>query len=87
MGYAPDGRQRFVHPDVQDRIYDADGNGLGVVLVDGTAVGAWSARLGGRHMEVELDMFERANARLKQTITDRFEAVAALLGAGNLSLH
>jgi winged helix DNA-binding protein len=87
MGYAPDGRQRFVHPDVQDRIYDADGNGLGVVLVDGTAVGAWSARLAGRRMEVELDMFERPGARLKRAVAERFEAVAALLGTGAVSLH
>jgi hypothetical protein len=87
MGYAPDGRQRFVHPDVQDRIYDADGNGLGVVLVNGTAAGSWSARLARRRMEVELDIFERPNARLKQTIVGRFEAVAALLGAGTVSLH
>ena len=79
MGYAPDGRGRFVHPDVQDRVYDAGGNGLGVVLVDGTAAGAWSARLAGRRMEIELDMFERAGARLKGSITDRFEAVAGML--------
>jgi hypothetical protein len=50
-----------------------------VVLVDGTAAGAWSARLAGGRMEVELDMFERAGARLKQAIADRFEAVAAML--------
>ncbi len=87
MGYAPDGRQRFVHPDVQNRIYDADGNGLGVVLVNSTAAGAWSARMAGKHMEVELDMFERPGSRLKQTIADRLEAVAALLGAGAVSLH
>lgn len=87
MGYAPDGRRRFVHPDVQDRIYDADGNGLGVVLVNGAAAGAWSARLVGRRMEVDLEMFERPGGRLKRTIEDRIEAAAAFLGARTVSLN
>ena len=87
MGYAPDGRQRFVHPDVQNRLYDADGNGLGAVLVDGTAAGAWSARLAGRRMEVELDMFERPGTRLKRAVVEQFEAIAALLGVEAVSLH
>ena len=81
MGYAPDGRERFVHPDVQDRVYTPAGDGLGVVLVDGQAAGAWSARFPGDRMEVALDMFEAPGARLKKTVAERFEAVAALLGA------
>ncbi len=85
MGYAPDGRRRFAHPDVQDRIYDADGNGLGVVLVNGAAAGTWSARLTGRRMEVGLEMFERPGPRLEQTIDDRLEAAAAFLGARTIS--
>ena len=85
MGYAPDGRQRFVHPDVRERIYDADGNGLGVVLVNGAAAGAWSARLTGRRIEVDLEMFERPGARLKQIIDDRLEAAADFLGARTIS--
>ena len=32
-------------------------------------------------MEVTLDMFEAPGARLKEAVADRFEAVAALLGA------
>ena len=87
MGYAPDGRRRFVHPDVQDRIYDAGGDGLGVVLVNGTAAGTWSARSAGRRMDVELEMFERPGARLKQTIEEQLEAAAAFLGARTVSLQ
>ena len=81
MGYAPDGRGRFVHPDVQERVYTQAGDGLGVVLVDGAAAGAWSARFSGRRMEVTLDTFEAPGARLKKAVADRFEAVATLLGA------
>jgi hypothetical protein len=87
MGYAPDGRRRFVHPDVQGRVYTPAGDGLGVVLVNGTAAGAWSARSSGKQMQVELDMFERPGARLKRTIEDQFEAAAAFLGAHTLSLN
>lgn len=86
MGYAPDGRGRFVHPDAQGRIYTPAGDGLGVVLVDGAAAGAWTARFPGRRMEVELDMFEVPGDRLEKAVTDRFEAIAALLGARAFSL-
>ncbi len=86
MGYAPDGRRRFVHPDAQDRVYTPVGDGLGVVLVNGAAAGAWEARFSGETIEVTLEMFEPPGARLKEAIAGRFEAVAALLGARTVSL-
>ncbi len=85
MGYAPDGRGRFVHPEAQNRVYTPAGDGLGVVLVGGTAAGAWEARSSGRVMEVRLGMFERPGARLKGAIEDEFEEVAASLGARGLT--
>jgi hypothetical protein len=47
MGHAPDGRRRFVHPDVQKPVYTPIGTGLAgdgnpVVLVDGEVAGLWS---------------------------------------------
>ena len=86
MGHAPDGRRRFVHPDVQDRVYTPVGDGLGVVLVGGAAAGAWSVRFSGRRMEVELDLFEKPGAELEQSIKGRFEETAAFLGARSFSL-
>jgi hypothetical protein len=86
MGYAPDGRGRFVHPGVQDLVYTTAGDGLGVVLVGGTAAGAWEARFSGRTMEVRLDMFERPGAKLKKVLEDGFWEVAAPLGARGVSL-
>jgi hypothetical protein len=86
MGYAPDGRGRFVHPDVQGRVYTTVGDGLGVVLVGGAAAGAWEARFSGRIMEVRLDMFERPGAKLKGAIEDGFGEVGASLGARAVSL-
>ncbi len=81
MGYAADGRGRFVHPDVRGRVYTPVGDGLGVVLVGGTAAGAWEARFSGKVMEARLDMFERPGARLKKTIKDRFGEIAAFMNA------
>jgi hypothetical protein len=81
MGYAPDGRGRFVHPEVQDRVYTPAGDGLGVVLVGGVAAGAWEARFSGKVLEVGLDMFETPGPRLGDLLEERFGEVAAFLGA------
>ena len=86
MGCAPDGRRRFVHPDAQDRVYTPAGDGLGVVLVNGAAAGAWEARFAGETMEVTLEMFETPGARLEEAIAGRFGAMSALLGARAVSL-
>lgn len=87
MGYAPDGRRRFVRPELQGRVYSEAGDGLGMVLVDGEAAGAWEARFpgGGRQMQVDLDLFDSPGASLKEAIEERFEAVAAFLGARSVS--
>ena len=47
MGYAPDGRQRHVHPDLQARVYTPIGTGLPgdgnpVILVNGEVAGLWT---------------------------------------------
>jgi hypothetical protein len=81
MGYAPDGRGRFVHPEVQDRVYTPAGDGLGVVLVGGVAAGAWEARFSGKVLEVGLDMFETPGPRLGDLLEERFGEIAAFLGA------
>jgi hypothetical protein len=59
-----------------------------VVLVGGAAAGAWEARSAGGVgvMRVKLDLFERPGASLMRAIQERFEAVAALLGARSVSL-
>jgi len=81
MGYAPDGRGRFVRPEVQNRVYTPAGDGLGVVLVGGTVDGAWGARLSGRVLEVGLDMFERPGAKLRGIIGEGLGEISGLLGA------
>ncbi|MDP8900060.1 MAG: winged helix DNA-binding domain-containing protein [Actinomycetota bacterium] len=85
MGYAPDGRGRFVHPHIQDRVYTPAGDGRGVVLVGGRAAGAWQARFSGRVMRVRLGMFERPGAGLERAVEDGFGEISVLLGARDLA--
>ncbi|UCF96617.1 MAG: winged helix DNA-binding domain-containing protein [Spirochaetaceae bacterium] len=85
MGYAPDGRRRFVTPDMQQRIYGTlgatGGNALGTVLVNGLARGAWTSRFAGNTLKIRLDLFEKLGDRMHSAMIDRFNAVARFLGA------
>ncbi len=81
MGHAPDGRRRFVHPDVQRRVYTPIGTGLSgdgnpVVLVDGQAVGVWTYTLkdGAR-----VDPFDTLGPHVRRRVDEKLEAVAGLL--------
>jgi hypothetical protein len=91
MGYAPDGRQRFVTPDRQDQIYGSlgatGGNALGTVLVNGLAHGSWSSRFKGTRMEVELNLFEKLSSVLNEELETQFNEMAALLKAKSLVLQ
>ena len=80
MGYPLDGRSRFLDRDVHDRVFDGDGNGLGMVLVDGRAVGAWLHRASGTAMQVDLDLFDRAGSQLRTGLEAAFDDLAAFLG-------
>ncbi|MBL7094455.1 winged helix DNA-binding domain-containing protein [candidate division KSB1 bacterium] len=85
MGYAPDGRERFVSPDMQHYIYGkmgaTGGNGLGVVLLNGVAHGSWESRFKGSQMNVNLNMFEKPSAKLNNDIEEQFNGIAVLLKA------
>ncbi|HEY6571075.1 MAG TPA: crosslink repair DNA glycosylase YcaQ family protein [Candidatus Limnocylindrales bacterium] len=80
MGYPLDGRTRFLDRGVHDRVFDGDGNGLGMVLDDGRAVGAWVHRGAGTTMAVDLDPFERPSPRLTASLESAFGELAAFLG-------
>jgi DNA glycosylase AlkZ-like len=85
MGYAPDGRERFVSEDMQHHIYGklgaTGGNGLGTILVNGKAYGSWNSRFKGSKMEVSLNLFEKTGSKLKKDITQAFQKIALLLHA------
>jgi hypothetical protein len=88
MGYAPDGRERFVSRDTQGQIYGkigaTGGNAIGVVLVNGLAHGAWDSRFKGEKMQVNLNMFEKLPAKTADRVNDSFREVASLLKAKSL---
>jgi hypothetical protein len=71
MGYAPDGRDRFAHPDVVARCYDFRGDGRPVILVDGEAAGTWE--------KLEVYLFDTATAKVRRAIDERLDAVNAFL--------
>jgi Winged helix DNA-binding domain len=70
MGYAPDGRDRFAHPDVVEQCYDFRGDGRPVILVDGQAAGVW---------DKEVELFDTATAKLRKAIDERLDDVNAFL--------
>lgn len=88
MGYAPDGRQRFVHPDFQPQVYGklgaTRGNGLGTILVAGNAEGIWFSRLKGKAMEVELQLFGKLSKPIRKKLDVKLEEVAGWMGADSV---
>lgn len=87
MGYAPDGRERFVTRDMQTRIYDKAGDGYGAVLVNGLAVAAWDAKTPKDILQVNIDWFEKPNAHLKQGVVSEFDAVAKFLESNGVTFQ
>ena len=69
MGYAPDGRARFVTPDTQSRIYDLVGDGVGAILLNGLAIAAWDLRTVKDVLDINIDWFEKLSAKIKENIS------------------
>jgi Winged helix DNA-binding domain len=81
MGLGPDGRQRFVHPDVQARVYTPIGTGLAgdgnpMVLVDGEAVATWTFSL---KAGADLQPFDKLGAKTKKRVDEKLDEITALL--------
>lgn len=82
MAYAPDGRRRFVHPDVQRDVYTPIGVGLQgdgnpVVLVDGEAVATWTFSLKDG---AEVQPFDTLGPAVRRRVDEKLEEIAGLLG-------
>jgi hypothetical protein len=71
MGYAPDGRDRYAHPDVVERCYDFRGDGIPTVLVNGEAAGTWA---GGNP-----ELFDSATKKVRSKIDERLAEITAFL--------
>jgi hypothetical protein len=92
MGYAPDGRQRFIDDRFLSLAYTSvtgspgatSGDGLPLILRGGRAIASWSHRFAGQHLEVSVTPFE--DTRKAPTGEAAFEGVAKLLGARSLKV-
>lgn len=85
MGHAPDGRQRFVHPDMQERVYTPMGVGLPgdgnpVVLVDGEVVATWTYT---RKDGPDVQPFDGLTPAVRRKVEDRLADVEAFLVGGD----
>jgi DNA glycosylase AlkZ-like len=83
MGLAPDGRQRFVHPNVQKRVYTPLGTGLAgdgnpIVLIGGEAVATWTFTL---KEGAKLQPFDKLGPRVKRQVDEKLNETAGLLSA------
>ena len=81
MAHAPDGRSRFVHPDVQAHVYTPIGIGLSgdgnpVILVDGEVVGLWtfSQKEGPKVLP-----FDPLGTRTRNLVDAQLDEIAGLL--------
>jgi hypothetical protein len=88
MGYAPDGRARFVDPKFQPQIYGAigatGGNGLGTVLYEGEAIAAWDQKITGTKMKVTLSPFNKLPVALTKKLGSEFEKLAEFEGVNKM---
>jgi hypothetical protein len=83
MGHAPHGRQRFVHPDMQDRVYTPIGTGLPgdgnpVVLIDGQVAAVWTY---SKKEGIEVRPFDTIGPRIRRRIDAELEAIPVLLSS------
>jgi DNA glycosylase AlkZ-like len=81
MGFAPDGRRRFVHPDAQERVYTPIGTGLSgdgnpLVLLKGEAVATWTFSL---KEGAKLQPFDKLTAKSKKRVHEKLDEIAGLL--------
>ena len=91
MGYAPDGRDRFVKSDYLKRLYGklgaTGGNALGALMIDGEVKGVWTSRMKSTTMEITLDQLEPISKPVFKKATTSFEAVAAFLDAKKVKIE
>ena len=90
MGYAPDGRQRFIDDEYLPLAYTSvtgspgatSGDGMPLILRGGRAVGTWAHRFEGHRMQIAVQPF----APKTKLPDDTFSAVGELLNAASVEV-
>ena len=94
MGYAPDGRQRFVDDQHLQKAYTHSGtagrggtmgDGLPLLLRGGRAVASWSHRFEGNRMTIKVAPFEPATLQ-PAFYEHAFATIGELLGATSITM-
>jgi hypothetical protein len=87
MGYAPDGRARFVHPSLLPHVYETGGDSRPVVLVEGEVGGTWTFRFTRDRITITLSMFDTPGQRLRAALMSETELVASFLEASDVRIE
>ena len=93
MGYAPDGRQRFVDDEHLIHAYTTSatkigattGDGLPLILRGGRGLARWSHRFSGQTMSVEVSAFPGESISERDVLTG-FEEIATLMGCNRVTI-
>ena len=90
MGYAPDGRQRFISPDMQVHAYGnigaTGGNGLGLILLNGYATAVWEPKFTGDNLKIKLNLFEKPTSMINEKMINGFNEIGIFLGAKKVNI-
>jgi len=87
MGYAPDGRARFLPPAMGAAAYSAGGDAQPVILVDGMVRGTWSIRFAGRSAEITLDPPGRLSSRTRRALGDEARLIGSFFEVARLDVR
>jgi hypothetical protein len=86
MGYAPEGRARFVHPSLLPLTYDGSGDAQPVILVEGEVRGTWGFRFARDRITITLSMFDSIGPRLRAAMEQEVELVGYFLEAASVRI-
>jgi len=87
MGYAPNGRARFVHSSLLSETYDGVGNAQPLVLIEGEVHGTWSFRGAGDRITIAIQLYDAPGPRLQAALEDEAHLVGGFLEASNVTIE
>jgi len=87
MGYAPNGRARFIHSSLLPVAYDGVGNAQPLVLIEGEVHGTWSFRGAGDRITIGIQLYDTPGPRLQAALEDEAHLVGGFLEASSVTIE
>jgi hypothetical protein len=87
MGYAPEGRARFIHSSLLPECYDGVGNAQPLVLIEGEVHGTWSFRGTGDRITIGVQLYDAPGPRLQAALEDEANLVGGFLEASTVTIE